>query len=381
MAPFLHKMVENKASDLFLTVGIPPSLKIHDKIYTISPNPCSAQETIQAVTSLMNESQQNEFTRTNECNFAFESEDGGRFRVSAFIQRNHAGCVIRHIQSHIPSVDELKLPAVIKDLAMLKKGLIIVVGATGMGKSTTLAAMLGYRNNMSSGHILTIEDPIEYLHTHRQCIVTQREVGVDTASFEIALKNAMRQAPDVIQIGEIRDAATMKFAVSFAETGHLCLATLHANNTYQALERIGHFYPENSREQLWMDLSLNLRAIMAQQLVPHINGKSRVAAMEVLISTPVIADAIRKGEIHTIREYMMRKNEQGMQSFDQSLFHLFTTGQISHEDALAYADSANNLRLMIKLRAQTGVKNSCGQESIENQYAKSSNKRIYDVKE
>lgn len=348
ISSYLKKMVGNNASDLFLTVGVPPSVKIHGDIQPISEDVFSANDVASAVLGLMNEDQRNEFNLTNESNFAFGVKDVGRFRVSAFIQRNQIGCVIRHIQTKIPTIDELELPPIIKALSMLKKGLVIVTGATGMGKTTTLASMLDYHNKHSRGHILTIEDPIEYLHSHRKCIVTQREVGIDTASFSVALKNAMRQAPDVILIGEIRDLETMRHALAFAETGHLCLATLHANNANQSLERIAHFYPENFRSQLWMDLSINLRATISQRLVRRVNEGGRVPAIEVMINTPLIAECIRKGETHLIKEYMSRENGQGMQTLDQALFALYDKEKISETDALQYADSANNLRIMIK---------------------------------
>ncbi len=345
----LQTMVQHKASDLFLTAGAPPSIKMQGKNIPLSNAACSADETLAMILSLMTEQQKNEYERTHECNFAFESPNVGRFRISAFMQRGQAGCVMRNIQTHVPQLEDLHLPNVVKNLSMLQKGLVLIVGGPGMGKTTTLAAMLGYRNLMAKGHILTIEDPIEYLHEHKQCIVTQREVGVDTSSYEIALKNAMRQAPDVIQIGEIRDANTMRYAITYAETGHLCLATLHANSTYQALERIVHFYPENIRDQLWMDLSMNLRAIVAQQLLPSLHGKGYAVATEILINTPLIAEKIRKGEVHLLKDYMTRKNSQGMHTFDQSLFELCASNQISYQEALARAESVNNFRLMMKL--------------------------------
>ncbi|MGD9592724.1 MAG: PilT/PilU family type 4a pilus ATPase, partial [Candidatus Berkiella sp.] len=280
-----------------------------------------------------------------------------RFRVSAFIQRNQKGCVIRHIQSQIPSIDDLNLPPVVKALTMIKKGLVIVSGATGVGKTTTIASMLDCRNKLSKGHIITIEDPIEYLHTHKKCIVTQREVGIDTSSFATALKNAMRQAPDVILIGEIRDIDTMRHAISFAETGHLCLATLHASNSTQAIERVVHFFPEQFREQLWLDLSLNLRAILSQRLVKRADGKGRVVAMEILVNTPIIAECIRKGEIQNVREYITKNDGVGMQTMDQALFQLYEQGLISEDEALQNADSANNMRILMKLRNQPQADN------------------------
>ncbi len=353
MLPYFQKMIENDASDMFLTVGMPPCIRVHGDILALSDNNMSDSDIDKAISNLMTQAQREEYKQSNECNFAFDIKALGRFRVSAFIQRNQKGCVIRHIQSNIPTIEELKLPSVVKALAMTKKGLIIVSGATGMGKTTTVASMLDCHNRLTRGHIVTIEDPIEYLHSHRKCIVTQREVGIDTSSFNVALKNAMRQAPDVILIGEIRDTDTMRHAISFAETGHLCLATLHASSTTQALERIAHFFPENVRDQLWLDLSLNLRAILAQRLIRQTDGKGRAVAMEVMINTPVIAECIRKGEIQTIREYIMRKDGLGMQTMDQALFQLYDEGIISEEHALQNADSTNNMRILMKLRAQT----------------------------
>jgi twitching motility protein PilU len=297
----------------------------------------------------MNESQVQEFESERECNFAIHSPVAGRFRVSAFYQRNFAGMVLRRIETHIPTCDDLQLPEIIKTLSMTKRGLIIFVGATGTGKSTSLASMIGHRNAHSKGHIITIEDPIEFIHEHRGCMVTQREVGVDTPSFDVALKNTLRQAPDVIMVGEIRTRETMDYAVAFAETGHLCLATLHANNANQALDRIINFFPADRHSQVWMDLSLNLRGMIAQQLIPTIDGKGRRAAIEILINTPLVADNIRKGDVHQIKEIMTKSTEAGMQTFDQALYALYTAGEITYENALASADSANDLRLMIKL--------------------------------
>lgn len=308
--------------------------------------PEQAKEMVHAT---MTEAQIQEFEAERECNFAIHSPIAGRFRISAFYQRNFAGMVLRRIETEIPSVDDLMLPDVIKKLAMAKRGLIIFVGATGTGKSTSLASMIGYRNQNSKGHIITIEDPIEFVHEHRGCMVTQREVGVDTPSFEIALKNTLRQAPDVIMIGEIRTLQTMDYAVAFAETGHLCLATLHANNANQALDRIINFFPVDRHKQVWMDLSLNLRGMVAQQLVPTIDGKGRRAAIEIMINSPLVSDLIRKGDVHALKAVMAKSTEQGMQTFDQALFNLYQEGQITREAALASADSANDLRLLIKL--------------------------------
>lgn len=350
MNPYFQKMIENNASDLFLAVGVPPCVKVNGEIVAISDKKFLEEDVNNAVFSLMNEAQKKEFTQTNECNFAIGVKGMGRFRISTFMQRGQMGCVIRYIQTKIPTIDELNLPSTVKALSMVKKGLILVVGPTGTGKTTTLASMIDCHNRLTQGHILTIEDPIEYLHSHHKCIVTQREVGIDTASFTVALKNAMRQAPDVILIGEVRDSETMRHAIAFAETGHLCLATLHANSTIQALERIGHFYPEEYRDQLWMDVSLNLRAIMAQRLVRHVNGKNRVVAMEILINTPIVAECIRKGEIYNIKQYIGRKDGLGMQTMDQALFKLYEDGLISEEEALQNADSTNNLRILLKLK-------------------------------
>ena len=301
----------------------------------------------------MTEAQVQEFESERECNFAIHSATAGRFRVSSFYQQNFACMVLRRIEIHIPSCDDLKLPEVVKQLAMTKRGLIIFVGATGTGKSTSLAAMIGHRNENSKGHIITIEDPIEFIHEHRGCMVTQREVGVDTPSFDVALKNTLRQAPDVIMIGEIRTRETMDYAVAFAETGHLCLATLHANNANQALDRIINFFPADRQQQVWMDLSLNLRGMVAQQLIPAVDGKERRAAIEVLINTPLVSDTIRKGDVHLIKEIMSKSTEQGMQTFDQALYQLYSAGEITYESALASADSANDLRLMIKLAGES----------------------------
>ncbi|MCH7744358.1 MAG: PilT/PilU family type 4a pilus ATPase [Proteobacteria bacterium] len=345
----LKVVLEQKASDLFITAGLPPSIKVDGRMMPMSKTALTPDQAREIVHSTMSEAQIQEFEEERECNFAIHSPTVGRFRVSAFYQRNFAGMVLRRIETHIPTCDELKLPEAVKTLAMTKRGLIIFVGATGTGKSTSLAAMIGHRNEKSKGHIITIEDPIEFIHEHKGCMVTQREVGVDTPSFEVALKNTLRQAPDVIMIGEIRTRETMNHAVVFAETGHLCLATLHANNANQALDRIINFFPADRHDQVWMDLSLNLRGLIAQQLVPAADGKGRRAAIEILINTPLIADLIKKGDVHALKEVMSKSNEQGMQTFDQALFQLYSAGDISYEAALASADSANDLRLMIKL--------------------------------
>lgn len=342
-------MVEKGASDLFITAGVPPSIKVHGKVVPVTTSPLSPEKTRETVLGIMNEAQRRDFVRDKECNFAISARGIGRFRVSAFYQRNLAGMVLRRIETTIPEVDDLGLPEIIKELSMTKRGLVVFVGATGSGKSTSLAAMIGHRNKNSKGHIISVEDPIEYIHQHRGCIVTQREVGIDTDSFEVGLKNMLRQAPDVIMIGEVRTRETMEHAITFAETGHLCLCTLHANNANQALDRILHFFPADRHSQLWMDLSLNMKAIIAQQLIPTPDGKGRRACVEVLVNTPLAQDMIRKGEVHELKTLMSKSNEQGMQTFDQALYELYTAGEITYEDALSYADSANDLRLMIKL--------------------------------
>ncbi|WP_299980636.1 PilT/PilU family type 4a pilus ATPase [uncultured Pseudoteredinibacter sp.] len=349
----LAMMVEKGASDLFVTAGVPPSIKLHGKVVPVTTTPLSPEKTREVVLGVMNEQQRQEFIQTHELNFAISARGIGRFRVSAFYQRNLAGMVLRRIETVIPKIDDLGLPAIIKDLAMVKRGLIIYVGATGTGKSTSLAAMIGHRNGNSKGHIISIEDPIEFIHQHQGCIVTQREVGIDTDSFEVALKNTLRQAPDVIMIGEVRTRETMEHAIAFAETGHLCLCTLHANNANQALDRIIHFFPADRHNQLLMDLSLNLRAIVAQQLIPTPDGNGRRACLEVMLNSPLAADMIRKGDVHELKELMKKSNELGMQTFDQALYELYDSGEITYEDALAHADSPNDLRLMIKLGSET----------------------------
>jgi twitching motility protein PilU len=350
---FLHDllrlMVAKKGSDLFLTAEFPPAFKIDGKLMPVSNVPLTAQHTTELARALMNDRQAGEFEANKELNFAISPGGIGRFRVNAFTQMGRTGIVLRVIQSEIPKFEELNLPAVMSELSMTKRGLIIMVGATGSGKSTTLASMIGYRNENSQGHIVTIEDPVEFVHPHRNCIVTHREVGVDTASWEVALKNTLRQAPDVIMIGEIRDRETMEHAVAFAETGHLCLATLHANSSNQALDRIINFFPEERRQQLLMDLSLNLKALISQRLVPLEGRKGRVAAVEVMINSPLVSDLIFKGDVSEIKEIMKKSRELGMQTFDQHLFDLYELGQISYEDALRNADSVNDLRLNVKL--------------------------------
>ena len=345
----LKLVVEKGASDLFITAGKPPMLKINGKLFAAGKSSLSPEQARDVVLGVMNKEQQEVFHKEHECNFAINTRGLGRFRVSAFYQRNLVGMVLRRIEVNIPLVSDLGLPPIIEELAMTRRGLIIFVGATGTGKSTSLASMIGHRNEHSSGHIISIEDPIEFIHQHKGCIITQREVGVDTESFEVALKNTLRQAPDVIMIGEVRSRETMEHAVAFAETGHLCLCTLHANNANQALDRIIHFFPSDRHTQVWMDLSLNLKAMVAQQLIPTIDGQSRRAAVEVLVNTPLMADHIRKGEVHLLKELMSKSTEHGMQTFDQALYKLYSEGEISYEAALAHADSPNDLRLMIKL--------------------------------
>ncbi|MCL1068224.1 PilT/PilU family type 4a pilus ATPase [Shewanella olleyana] len=348
--PFLKVMVDRKASDLFVTAGFPPSAKIDGELRPLSETSFNPEQSLEFVESLMTDIQKQEFHETRECNFAFAAKDLGRFRVSAFWQRESPGCVMRRIETKIPEVEDLKLPPILKDLVMSKRGLIIMVGGTGTGKSTSLASLVGYRNAHARGHILTIEDPVEFVHDHRKSIITQREVGIDTDSFDAALKSSLRQAPDVILIGEIRTQETMEFALSFAETGHLCMATLHANNANQALDRIMHLVPESKHNQLLFDLSLNLRGIVAQQLVPKSDGSGRRAAIEVLINTPRVASLIAKNELHLLKETMSKSREQGMQTFDQALLDLYIEKEISYADALHHADSPNDLRLMIKLQ-------------------------------
>ncbi len=349
LVTLLRNMVEKKASDLFITAGRQPSLKIHGKLHSLTEKPLTPQQARELVLNSMNPQQRETFEKTFECNYAIAVSSLGRFRVSCFYQRNAVGMVIRRIEMRIPTIEELQLPAVVKELAMVKRGLVLFVGATGTGKSTSLAALLGYRNRNSSGHIITIEDPIEFVHRHEGCIITQREVGIDTESYEAALKNTLRQAPDVILIGEVRARETMEHAVAFAETGHLCLATLHANNANQAIDRILHFFPEDQRSQVLMDLSLNLKGVVAQQLIPHVDGKSRRVAMEVLLGTPLVQDYIRNGEVHKLKELMKESTNLGMRTFDQSLVELYHAGEISYENALRHADSSNEVRLAIKL--------------------------------
>ncbi len=348
----LRGMISQKASDLFITSGFPPAFKVDGRMTPVSSQALSSQHTQELARSIMNDRQAAEFESTHECNFAISPPGIGRFRVNVFMQQQRVGMVLRTITTRIPTFDELGLPNVLKDVVMTKRGLVILVGGTGSGKSTSLAAMLGHRNHNSYGHIITIEDPVEFVHDHDKCIVTHREVGVDTDNWQIALKNTLRQAPDVILIGEIRDRETMEYAVAFSETGHLCLATLHANSANQALDRIINFFPEDRREQLLMDLSLNIKALISQRLIPKRDGKGRAAAFEILLNSPLISDLIFKGHVHEIKEVMARSRELGMQTFDQALFDLHESGAISYEEALKNADSVNDLRLKIKLEGQ-----------------------------
>ena len=348
----LRGMISQKASDLFVTAGFPPAFKIDGKMTPVSNQALTPQHTQELARSIMNDRQAAEFEASHECNFAISPPGIGRFRVNVFMQQQRVGMVLRTITTKIPNFDELGLPPVLKDVVMTKRGLVILVGGTGSGKSTTLAAMIGHRNQNSYGHIITIEDPVEYVHEHAKCIITHREVGVDTDNWHNALKNTLRQAPDVILIGEIRDRETMEYAVAFAETGHLCMATLHANSANQALDRIINFFPEERREQLLMDLSLNVKALISQRLIPKRDGKGRSAAIEILLNSPLIADLIFKGEVHEIKSVMAKSRELGMQTFDQALFDLHESGMITYEEALKNADSVNDLRLRIKLEGQ-----------------------------
>ena len=348
----LQLMVNRKGSDLFLTAEFPPAIKVDGAVARVSPQPLSPNHTMALARSIMSDRQMAEFERTKECNFAISPAGIGRFRVNAFIQQGRVGMVLRTIPADIPTIGQLGLPQVLKDVAMTKRGLCIFVGATGSGKSTSLAAMVDWRNQNSFGHIITVEDPIEFVHPHKNCIITQREVGLDTDSWEAALKNTLRQAPDVILMGEIRDRETMEHAIVFSETGHLCMATLHANSANQALDRIVNFFPEERREQLLLDLSLNLRGMISQRLMPRQGTKGRIAALEVLLNTPLVSDLIAKGDVVEIKEIMQKSRELGMQTFDQALFDLFEAGSITYEDALRNADSVNNLRLQIKLHSQ-----------------------------
>ncbi|WP_019933106.1 PilT/PilU family type 4a pilus ATPase [Oceanimonas smirnovii] len=355
LASLLSRMCEHKASDMYISAGIAPTIKTQGKLMPLGEQPLTEQETLALVESCMTAENKTRFHQQKEANFAIHDDEHGRFRVSAFWQQDKAGMVLRRIESRIPSFEELYLPETLRDIAMAKRGLVLFVGGTGTGKSTTQAAMIGHRNGHADGHILTIEDPVEFVHQHQRSIITQREVGIDTESFDAALKSSLRQAPDVILIGEIRSEETMGYALSFAETGHLCMATLHANNANQAIDRIMHLVPENKHRQLLFDLSFNLRAIVAQQLIPTQDGTQRRAAFEILLNTPLIADVIRQGDMHKLKEIMAKSREAGMQTFDQALFDLYSQQHIGYTEALAYADSPNDLRLMIKLQGGGGL--------------------------
>ncbi len=348
----LRLMTSRGGSDLFLTADFPPAIKVDGKVTKVSPQPLTGQHTMALARSVMNDKQAAEFEKTKECNFAIAPQGIGRFRVNAFIQQGHVGLVLRIIPQLLPTIDSMNLPNVLKEVALTKRGLVIFVGATGSGKSTSLAAIVDHRNENSYGHIITIEDPVEFVHMHKNCIITQREVGIDTDGWAQALKNTLRQAPDVILMGEIRDRETMEHAVAFAETGHLCLATLHANSSNQALDRIINFFPEERRSQLLMDLALNLKGLISQRLLPRQEGKGRVAAVEILLNTPLISDLINKGEVSEIKELMKRSRELGMQTFDQALFDLYENNLVSYNDAVRNADSVNDLRLQIKLHSK-----------------------------
>jgi twitching motility protein PilU len=348
----LRLMVTRNGSDLFLTADFPPAIKVDGKVTKVSPQPLTGAHTMALARAIMNDKQASDFERTKECNFAISPAGIGRFRCSAFLQQSHVGLVLRTIPQEIPTIDSLGLPRILKDVALTKRGLIIMVGATGSGKTTSQAAMLDWRNENTFGHIITVEDPVEFVHPHKNCIVTQREIGIDTDSWELALKNALRQAPDVILMGEIRDRDTMDLAVAFAETGHLCMATLHANSSNQALDRMINFFPEERRTQLLMDLSLNMKALISQRLLPRQEGKGRVAAVEILLNTPLVADLIFQGKVGELKDLMKRSRELGMQTFDQALFDMYEANLITYEDALRNADSVNDLRLQIKLDSE-----------------------------
>ena len=348
----LRLMVTRKGSDLFLTADFPPAIKVDGRVTKVSPQPLTGAHTMALARAIMNDKQASDFERTKECNFAISPQGIGRFRCSAFLQQGHVGLVLRTIPQDIPTIDSLGLPRVLKEVALTKRGLIIMVGATGSGKTTSQAAMLDWRNENTFGHIITVEDPVEFVHPHKNCIVTQREIGIDTDSWEMALKNALRQAPDVILMGEIRDRETMDLAVAFAETGHLCMATLHANSSNQALDRMINFFPEERRTQLLMDLSLNMKALISQRLLPRQEGKGRCAAVEILLNTPLVADLIFQGKVGELKDLMKRSRELGMQTFDQALFDMYEANLITYEDALRNADSVNDLRLQIKLDSE-----------------------------
>jgi len=352
VSDLLRLLVTRNGSDLFLTADFPPAIKVDGKVTKVSPQPLSGAHTVALARALMNDRQAADFERTKECNFAISPQGIGRFRVSAFMQQGHVGLVLRTIPSQLPTIDDLGLPKILKDVAMTKRGLVIVVGATGSGKSTSLAAMVDWRNENAFDHIITVEDPVEFVHPHKNCVVTQREIGVDTDDWQVALKNSLRQAPDVILMGEIRDRETMELAINFAETGHLCMATLHANSANQALDRIINFFPDDRRAQMLMDLSLNLKGMISQRLLPRQEGRGRIAAVEIMLNTPLMSDLVFKGEVSEIKDLMKRSREQGMQTFDQSLFDLYEAHAVAYEDVLRNADSVNDLRLNIKLNSK-----------------------------
>ncbi len=357
MQDLLRRVVEKKASDLFITAGFPPAIKLDGEVRPQSERALTPEQAAILTRSIMNDRQMKEFDANKECNFAISPPGIARFRVNAFVQQSHIGCVLRLINSKIPSVEELDLPPVLKEVVLSKRGLVILVGGTGSGKSTSLAAMVGYRNEKTRGHIVTIEDPVEFVHPHKGCVITHREIGVDTDSWHAALKNTLRQAPDVILIGEVRDRETMEYGIQFAETGHLVLCTLHANSANQALDRIINFFPDERREQLLMDLSLNMRAVVSQRLIPREGGSGRIAATEIMLNSPLVQDLIFKGEVVKIKEVMARSTRLGMRTFDQSIFELYETGFISYEDAIRNADSKNELRLRVKLESKREAKN------------------------
>jgi twitching motility protein PilU len=363
MQDLLRRVVERKGSDLFITAGFPPAIKIDGEIRPQTDKSLTPEQSATLTRAIMNDKQTRDFDSTKECQFAIAPPGIGRFRASAFIQQGFTGCVIRTINAKIPTIEDLELPQILKDVSLTKRGLAIIVGGTGSGKSTTLAAMLDYRNEKTRGHIVTIEDPVEYVHAHKGCVITHREVGVDTDSWHAALKNTLRQAPDVILIGEIRDRDTMEYGIQFAETGHLVLATLHANSANQALDRVINFFPEEKREQLLMDLSLNIRALISQRLVPREGGAGRIAAMEIMLHSPLIADLIFKGDVAAIKDVMARSTRLGMKTFDQSLYELYESNQITYEEALRNADSKNELRLRVKLESRREDKLSHEQAS------------------
>ncbi len=352
VSDLLRLMVTRNGSDLFLTADFPPAIKVDGKVSKVSPQPLTGAHTVALARAIMNDKQAADFERTKECNFAISPQGIGRFRVSAFMQQGHVGMVLRTIPATLPTIDGLGLPGILKDVAMTKRGLVIMVGATGSGKSTSLAAMVDWRNENAYDHIITVEDPVEFVHPHKNCVITQREIGIDTDDWDIALKNSLRQAPDVILMGEIRDRQTMELAVAFAETGHLCMATLHANSANQALDRIINFFPEERRDQLLMDVSLNLKAMISQRLLPRQEGKGRAAAVEIMLNTPLMADLIFKGQVGELKELMKRSRELGMQTFDQAIFDLYEAHSVTYEDALRNADSVNDLRLNIKLNSK-----------------------------